>query len=95
MKLSHEEVKHIALLVKLGLSETETEKFRHQLSDILENIEILNQIDISNLSPTAQSISLQNVLRADEVKDSYPVEDILANAPQQDSSCFKVKAVLE
>jgi len=95
MKLSREEVQHIALLARLGLSEAEVEKFKLQLSDILENFEILKQADTGNLPPTAQSIALQNVLRQDEAKASYPVKDILANAPQQDSNCFKIRAVLE
>ncbi len=95
MKLSREEVQHIALLARLGLSEAEIEKFKLQLSDILENFEILEQADTSNLPPTAQSIALQNVLRADEATASYPVEDIVANAPQQDENCFKTRAVLE
>lgn len=95
MKLSREEVQHIALLARLGLSEAEIEKFKVQLSDILENFEILEQADTSNLPPTAQSIALQNVLRPDEARASYPVEDIVANAPQQDENCFKTRAVLE
>jgi aspartyl-tRNA(Asn)/glutamyl-tRNA(Gln) amidotransferase subunit C len=95
MKLSREEVQHIALLARLGLSEAEIEKFKLQLSDILENFEILEQADTSNLPPTTQSIALQNVLRPDEARASYPVEDIVANAPQQDENCFKTRAVLE
>jgi aspartyl-tRNA(Asn)/glutamyl-tRNA(Gln) amidotransferase subunit C len=95
MKLSREEVQHIALLARLGLSEAEIEKFRLQLSDILENFEILKQVDTADLPPTAQSIALQNVLRPDEAKPSYPVEDILANAPQRDNNCFKIRPVLE
>jgi aspartyl-tRNA(Asn)/glutamyl-tRNA(Gln) amidotransferase subunit C len=95
MKLSREEVQHIALLARLGLSEAEIEKFRAQLSNILENFEILKQVDTTDLPPTAQSIALQNVLRPDEAKPSYPVEDILANAPQRDGNCFKTRAVLE
>jgi len=95
MRLSREEVQHIALLARLGLSETEIEKFRLQLSDILENFEILKQADTSTLSPTAKPSGLQNVFRLDEAKASYPVEDVLANAPQQDDNCFKVRAVLE
>jgi aspartyl-tRNA(Asn)/glutamyl-tRNA(Gln) amidotransferase subunit C len=95
MKLSREEVKHIALLARLGLSEAEIEKFRIQLSDILENFEILKQVDTTDLPPTAQSIALQNVFRPDEAKPSYPVEDILGNAPQREGNCFKTRAVLE
>ena len=95
MKLSREEVQHIALLPRLGLNEAEIEKFQLQLSDILENFEILKEVDTSDLPPTAQSVSLQNVLRPDEAKASYPAADVLANAPQQDDNYLKVQAVLE
>ena len=95
MKLSREEVKHIGLLARLGLSEADIETFRHQLSDILENFEALKQVDTSGLPPTTQTISLQNVLRPDEPKPSCPIEEILANAPQQGSNSFKTRAVLE
>ena len=95
MKLSREEVKHIALLARLGLSEDEIEKFRIQLSNILENFEILEQVDTTDLPPTAQSIALQNVFRTDETKPSYPVEEIIDNAPQREGNSFKTRAVLE
>ena len=95
MKLNYEEVKHIALLARLGLSETELEKFREQLSNILENFEILQQVDTSAVPPTAQAITMENVLRDDETMPSLPVEEVLANAPSQEEGHFKVRAVLE
>lgn len=95
MKLSAEEVRHIALLARLGISEEEVEKFRSQLSHILENMEILSQVDTEGLPPTAQSIALENVYRPDEVKPSLPVTDVLSNAPGQEDNAFKVNAVLE
>ena len=95
MKLGQEEVLHIALLARLGLTETELDKLREQLSNILENFEILQQVDTSNVSPTAQSIPLQNVVRNDEVAPSLPQGQILANAPQEEGNFFRVKAVLE
>lgn len=95
MKLSREEVEHIARLARLGLSESEIEKFQIQLSDILENFEILKQLDTADLPPTAQSIALQNIFRPDEAKPSLPLEDVLANAPQREASYFKIRAVLE
>lgn len=95
MELTHEEVKHIATLARLGLSEEEIDKFKAQLSDILQNFEILKQIDTSSLAPTAQSIELSNVFREDVARPSYSEQDVLANAPQQESNFFKVKAVLE
>jgi len=95
MKLSREEVLHIALLARLGLTDAEVDKFREQLSNILENFEILQQVDTSNVLPTAQSIPLQNVVRDDEITPSLPANEILANAPRRDGEYFRVKAVLE
>ena len=63
MKLSREEVLHIALLARLGLAEEEVDKLREQLSNILENFQVLQEVDTTNVPPTAQSIALQNVLR--------------------------------
>ena len=95
MKLSREEVLHIALLARLGLTEAEQDRFRKQLSTILENFEVLQQVDTSGIPPTAQSIALQSVMRDDEVAASLPPSQILANAPQRDENFFKVRAVLE
>jgi len=95
MKLSHEQVKHVARLARLGLSEAEVEKFSLQLSDILENFEILKEVDTTNVPPAAQSIPLQNVFREDKVVKSYPQSEVLANAPRQEENCFKVQAILE
>ncbi len=95
MKLSREEVKHIALLARLGLSEEEMERFRGQLSNILENFEVLKQVDTSDVPPTAYPISLENVVREDEAAPSFTQSEILANAPRQEEGCFRVRAVLE
>ncbi len=95
MKLTREEVLHIALLARLGVTETEADRFREQLSDILENFEVLQQVDTSDIPPTAQSISLQNIVSADEVAPSLTQSQVLANAPQKEGDFFKVRAVLE
>ncbi len=95
MKLSSEDVLHIALLARLGLTDGEVEKFREQLSNILENFEVLQQVDTTDVLPTAQSIALQNVVQDDEVTASLPPSQILANAPQRDENFFKVRPVLE
>jgi aspartyl-tRNA(Asn)/glutamyl-tRNA(Gln) amidotransferase subunit C len=95
MKLTREDVKHIALLARLGLTEEDIDKFREQLSVILDNFEILKKVDTTDVEPTAQSIALKNVFRDDSAEPSYKVEDVLANAPQQDENYFKVQAVLE
>jgi len=95
MKLTDEEVRHIALLARLGISDAEVEKFRNQLSDILENFDILSQADTEGLAPTSQSVVLENVYRPDEAGPSLPVSEVLANAPDQEDNSFKVNAVLE
>ena len=96
MKLSREEVLHIALLARLGLTETEADSLREQLSDILENFEALQQVDTTDVPPTAQSIPLQSIMRNDdEVVPSLPPNQILANAPRREEGFFRVRAVLE
>ena len=95
MKLSREEVEHVALLARLGLSEEELEKFREQLSNILENFEILKQVDTTDVPPTSHPVALQNVLREDEIAPSLSSDEVLSNAPSQEEGFFKVRAVLE
>ncbi len=95
MKLSRQEVLHIALLARLGLTEAEMNQLREQLSDILENFEILQQVDTTGVPPTAQSIALQNVVKDDEVAASLPENEVLANAPRREDNFFRVRAVLE
>lgn len=95
MKLSRDEVLHIALLARLRLTETEIAKFREQLSNILENFEVLQQVDTSNVPPSSHSIARQNVLREDEIAPSLPQNQVLANAPKREGDFFRVRAVLE
>jgi aspartyl-tRNA(Asn)/glutamyl-tRNA(Gln) amidotransferase subunit C len=95
MKLTREEVQHIALLARLGLSQEEIEKFMLQLSNILENFEILEQVDTDSLSPTAQTVALLNVFRDDKPEASCPVQDVMANAPQREGDFFRIRPVLE
>jgi aspartyl-tRNA(Asn)/glutamyl-tRNA(Gln) amidotransferase subunit C len=94
-ELSRVEVEHIAELAKLSLTGEEKEKFREQLSAILDYAEILQRLDTEAIPPTATVLPLQNMMAADEVRPSFPREDILANAPQAEDGCFKVQAILE
>ena len=95
MKLSREEALHIALLARLGLTETEVNRLSEQLSNILENFEALQQVDTTGIPPTAQSIPLQNVVKEDKVTPCLPQSQVLANAPRKEENFFRVKAVLE
>ena len=95
MKLSRDQVLHIAELAKLALTDEETALFAEQLSDILEYAEMLNELDTEAISPTAQAIYMRNVTRPDEVCPSLTPEEALANAPQRQDGYFKVKPILE
>lgn len=95
MKLTREEVLHIAELARLGLSPAEVERFQAELSDILTYAERLQQVDLSTISPAARVQSIQNVLRDDVVLPSLPRAVMLANAPHTAEGCFKVPPVLE
>jgi aspartyl-tRNA(Asn)/glutamyl-tRNA(Gln) amidotransferase subunit C len=95
MRLSREEVLHISALAKVGVTEEDVEKFREQLSNILEHFEVLQKLDTTGVPPTAQAIALQNVIMCDEVRPSMTPEQVLANAPQREQDFFKVKIVLE
>ena len=93
--LTVEQVKTIAELAKLTLTDDEARVFQKQLSNILNYAEILQQIDTTDIPPTASAIPLNNVMRADEVTLSLANEDALANAPAAEAGSFKVKAVLD
>jgi aspartyl-tRNA(Asn)/glutamyl-tRNA(Gln) amidotransferase subunit C len=95
MSISREEVLHIARLARLGLTDDEVDRLSEQLSNILENFEILKQVDTTGIPPTAQSVLLQNVIGEDIIAPSLPPDDVLANAPQREGDLFKVRAVLE
>ncbi len=94
MKLSREQVVHIATLARIKLTDDEITMFSEQLSDILTNFDdLLAKID-ANVDPLVLN-ELSGIWRADEAKPSYTQSDILANAPQAEDGCFKVKPVLE
>jgi aspartyl-tRNA(Asn)/glutamyl-tRNA(Gln) amidotransferase subunit C len=95
MKLTWDEVLHIARLARLGVNDDDVEKFKTQLSNILDNFEVLKQVDTTDIPATAQSIPLENVMRIDEIVGSSSPEETLANAPQREGDFFRVRAVLE
>lgn len=95
MKLSRDEVLHIAQLARMALTEEEITRLGEQLSNLLEHFEVLQKVDTENVPPTAQSVNLESIMRGDEVKPSLPAEDVLANAPRREGDLFRVKAVLE
>ena len=95
MKLSREEVEHIADLAKLALSDDEIATYQAQLSAILEHFEQLQELETKEIPPTATVLPLQSVTRPDHVEEPLAREKALENAPQTEDGCFKVPAVLE
>lgn len=95
MKISRDQVEHIAELARLQLTDAEIEMYAGQLSAILEYVEQLKEIDTSDISPTASVLPLKNVLRVDEAQPSLPTDTALANAPDSADGQFRVPAVLE
>ena len=93
--IDRETVKNVARLARLGLSEQEVDTLGAQLSSILGHIQILQEADVSGVSPTAHASRLTNITREDVSRPSYPPEVLLANAPEQEENCLKVNAVLE
>lgn len=94
MSLSNEEVRSIAELAKLDLTDEEVTLYAGQLSDILGYFEKLSQVDTSEVSTTDSVLPLTNVLRADVVAPPLQPQQAVANAPDSDEDQFRVSAVL-
>ena len=94
-KLSKEEIEHIAKLSRLDLTDKEIEKFKNQLSSILEYIKQLEKVDAKNLEPIGNITGLFNISREDKIQQSFSQEEMLKNAPETEDKFVKVKAILE
>ena len=94
-KLTHDAVLKLAQLSRLKLTDEEIERFREELSSILEYVQVLDTVDVEGLEPTYQVTGLKNVMRSDEVKN-YQAKpaDLLKNAPAVEKNQFKVRRVL-
>ncbi|MFZ5754832.1 MAG: Asp-tRNA(Asn)/Glu-tRNA(Gln) amidotransferase subunit GatC [Bacillota bacterium] len=94
MKITVKDVEHVALLARLDLTEQDKEKYTQSLNAILEYMEKLNQIDTSNVEPTAHVLPLKNVFREDKLHRTMDKELVLANAPEEEDGCFKVPRIV-
>ena len=94
-RLTQAEVRHVAELAKLRLSDAEVEQFTGQLSAILDYAVRLQEVDTSSVPPTPYVLPLSNVMRADEPAPGLSNEEALANAPDSDQGFFRVRAVFE
>lgn len=96
MKLDKEQVKHIAELARLDLSEEEITKYGEQLTGILTFVEQLQEVNTDDVEPTAQVTGMENIFREDEVEawDKKEVADALEQAPELEDGQIKVKRIL-
>ena len=90
MAISRAEVLHVARLARLALSEEEIERFREQLSAILEAVGKVSELDLSNVEPTSHPLDIVNVFGEDEPRPSLDREEVLANAPDPEGGFFGV-----
>ena len=95
VKITLAEVEHVARLARLALDAGEKDRMRSQLDAILGYVEQLRRVDTAGVEPTAHVLPLANVMRDDEVRPSYPVEAMLANAPEARDGQFRVPRILE
>jgi aspartyl-tRNA(Asn)/glutamyl-tRNA(Gln) amidotransferase subunit C len=94
-KLTREDVLKLARLARLELSEDEIEKYRSELTEILQYVEQLQSVDVDGLKPTNQVTGLTNVTRPDEVRDyGYTPDDLLKNVPHVKDHQIQVKRIL-
>jgi aspartyl-tRNA(Asn)/glutamyl-tRNA(Gln) amidotransferase subunit C len=94
-KIDEAQVRKVAKLARLDLSETEIEEFAGQLSAILDYVARMNELKTDGVEPLAHCLPISNVFRKDVMKESLGTEKTLANAPQRDGAFFKVPKILE
>ena len=90
MAISEEQVRHVAMLARLGLSDDQVTQLAHELSDILVHVEAIQSLDLADVEPTTHAASVVNVMRPDEVRPCLPREAALHNAPEQRDGAFLI-----
>ena len=94
MRITKQDVEHVAKLARLEITETEKEAFSQQLSGILTYVEKLNTLKTEGVEPTATVLEQTNVFREDKSRPSLPVEKALANAPERTDGFFVVPKII-
>lgn len=95
MSITRDELKHIALLARLDLTEEEAELYTHHITNILEYVEKLKELDVIDVPPTSHTVPMDSVMREDEVEPGLPIDEVLKNAPDKEDRYFRVPRVTE
>ena len=93
-KIDERQVRHVAHLARLELTDEQVDRLSTELSAILDYMDQLNRLDTEGVEPTAHPLPIRNVFRDDEVEPSLDPETALANAPQREGTFFRVPKVL-
>ena len=88
--IDRDQVLHVARLARLALTDEEVERMSSELSAVLDHIEAINQLDLEDVEPTSHVVEVENVLRADKPRPSWPRERILEPAPDSTADGFRV-----
>lgn len=94
-RLTTEEVRHIATLARIGMTDEDIGKMQAEMTHILQNFDVLDQVNTEGIEPTGHSVDVTSVMREDTARDSRPRDEMLANAPLREGVYVRVKAVLE
>ena len=90
MAITREQVLHVAKLAHLDLTDEEVDRFREQLSAILDAVSKVSELDLADVPPTSHPLELVNVWRDDVPAPSLPLDEVFANAPERDGDFFRV-----
>lgn len=94
-RITEEQVKHVAHLARLSITDEEAQTYTKQLDKIITFVEQLNELDTEGIEPTTHVLNIQNVLREDEVRESLSNEEALKNAPDHQDGQVKVPSIIE
>ena len=94
MAISESDVRHVALLARLALSDEQVSTLKVELNSILEHIDTIQQLDLQGVEPTAHPLAVSNVTRSDELRPSLPRELALLNAPEQEDGAFVIPQII-
>ena len=90
MAITREQVLHVARLARLDLDDGEVERLTGELGAILDAVSKVGELDLENVPPTSHPLDLVNVWDEDEPRESLPLDDVFANAPERDGDLFRV-----
>ena len=93
MAISRDEVLHVARLARLALTDEEIERLTEELGAIVDAVSVVAELDLADVPPTSHPLDLVNVWDEDEPRESLPLDDVFANAPERDGDHFRVPPV--